>query len=268
MGIDDLHELGSADTLVLLGVLPERARSPGLRCGAGRHATIRSSVCIAPPPPTGRPRSARATCASRSTSRAGCWRRTASRSQTRPWRCCTTGHCRRAGRAIERRERSFKADRAAIDPSLLDALAPEQLGDPRAAGASSERAPDLAEPEGVVLPLVGRGPAAQPVRGSQTRTAHATCSRDPGRARGIAGAGPRRSSAAARGAERGRAARGTVPPEQPPAHRDRGGAVRLLEHGADAPAPHLRQARRAHSRSEAVARARELGLSAPASRVR
>ena len=44
----------------------------------------------------------------------------------------------------------------------------EQLGDRHAAEASSERALDLAEPEGVVLPLVGRGPAAQPGPGSQT----------------------------------------------------------------------------------------------------
>jgi LuxR family maltose regulon positive regulatory protein len=43
---------------------------------------------------------------------------------------------------------------AATEAQVLDALAREQLGDRRAAEASLERALDVAEPEGVVLPFV------------------------------------------------------------------------------------------------------------------
>jgi LuxR family maltose regulon positive regulatory protein len=43
---------------------------------------------------------------------------------------------------------------AAVEAQVLDALARERLGDQRAAEASLERALDLAEPEGIVLPFV------------------------------------------------------------------------------------------------------------------
>jgi LuxR family maltose regulon positive regulatory protein len=42
----------------------------------------------------------------------------------------------------------------AVEAQVLDALARERLGDQRAAEASLERALDLAEPEGIVLPFV------------------------------------------------------------------------------------------------------------------
>jgi LuxR family maltose regulon positive regulatory protein len=63
---------------------------------------------------------------------------------------------------------------AAIEASLLDAAAREQLGDRRAAEASIERALDLAEPEGIILPfaLVGVRELLERQRGH--RTAHAT----------------------------------------------------------------------------------------------
>jgi LuxR family transcriptional regulator, maltose regulon positive regulatory protein len=75
---------------------------------------------------------------------------------------------------VERRERAIKASWAAIDGSLLEALAHDQLGDSRSAEASIERALELAEPEGVMLPF-----AIFPVRELLERhprhqTAHAT----------------------------------------------------------------------------------------------
>ena len=63
---------------------------------------------------------------------------------------------------------------AATEAQVLDAVAREQLGDQRAAEASLERALDLAEPEGIVLPFV-----LVPVQGllgrlPRHRTAHPT----------------------------------------------------------------------------------------------
>jgi LuxR family transcriptional regulator, maltose regulon positive regulatory protein len=62
---------------------------------------------------------------------------------------------------------------AAIEASLLDAAARDRLGDPGAVEASIERALELAEPEGIILPF-----ALAPVRGLLERqrghrTAHA-----------------------------------------------------------------------------------------------
>jgi LuxR family maltose regulon positive regulatory protein len=63
---------------------------------------------------------------------------------------------------------------ASIEALLFDAAAREELEDTRAAGQSLERALDLAEPEGIVLPF-----ALAPVRGLLERhprhkTAHPT----------------------------------------------------------------------------------------------
>jgi LuxR family maltose regulon positive regulatory protein len=75
---------------------------------------------------------------------------------------------------IERREPTLKADWAAIDASLLDALARDQLGDRGAAWASIERALDLAESERVVLPFVLFPVRDLLERHRDHRTAHAT----------------------------------------------------------------------------------------------
>jgi LuxR family maltose regulon positive regulatory protein len=75
---------------------------------------------------------------------------------------------------IECRERAVKAEWAAIDASLLDALAREQLGDRRASEASVEHALELAEPEGVILPFVLMGVGELLERHPRHETAHAT----------------------------------------------------------------------------------------------
>ena len=56
---------------------------------------------------------------------------------------------------------------------MLDAVARDQLGDRRAAEASLERALELAEPEGLVLPFIlapARGAARTPIRAIAPRT--------------------------------------------------------------------------------------------------
>jgi LuxR family maltose regulon positive regulatory protein len=170
--------------------------------------------------------------------------------------------------AIELREPSIKADWAAIDASLLDALAREQLGDRRAAEASIERALDLAEPEGVVLPFL-----LYPVRDLLERhprhqTAHATLLAEildvlagsPVPARGVAAPPHEELSAAELRVVR-----------YLPSNLQATEIAAELFVSSNTVRTHLRHIYAkldAHSRSEAVARARELGLLAPASRVR
>ena len=144
---------------------------------------------------------------------------------------------------------------ATVHALLFDAAARDRLGDRAGAEASIERALDLAEPDGVVLQF-----ALAPVREllerhPKHRTTHATPARhDPRHARGTLATGPR-DGAADRGAQRGGAAGGEIPAEQPQGARDRRRAVRLRQHGEDAPSPHLRQARRPQPRRGGRARA-------------
>jgi LuxR family maltose regulon positive regulatory protein len=63
---------------------------------------------------------------------------------------------------------------AAIEASLLDAAARERLGDRRAAETSVERALELAEPEGIILPFALAPASGLLERHSGRRTAHAT----------------------------------------------------------------------------------------------
>ena len=71
---------------------------------------------------------------------------------------------------------------------------------------------------------------------------------------GSLAAGPRRRRRCG-GAQRGGAAGREIPAEQPQGARDRRRAVRLRQHRQDAPAPHLRQARRPQPRRGGRARA-------------
>jgi LuxR family transcriptional regulator, maltose regulon positive regulatory protein len=63
---------------------------------------------------------------------------------------------------------------AAAEAQVLDAVAREQLGDPRAAEASMEQALELAEPEGIVLPFILARTHGILERLPRHRTAHAT----------------------------------------------------------------------------------------------
>ena len=158
--------------------------------------------------------------------------------------------------------------RATVHALLLDAAARDQLGDPARAEASIERALELAEPDGIILPFMLVPVRELLERHPGHRTAHAALlstildvlagsSPQPDR-RGAAAAGPL-SEAELR-------------------------VLRYLPSNLKAPEiaaelfvstntvrTHLRHIYAkldAHSRSEAVARARELGLLAPGSRVR
>jgi LuxR family maltose regulon positive regulatory protein len=75
---------------------------------------------------------------------------------------------------IERKVRALHPTWAAIEASVLDAAAYEQLGDRRTAEESIERALELAEPDGMILPFV-LGPVGDLLaRHPRHRTVHAT----------------------------------------------------------------------------------------------
>ncbi|MBV8217964.1 MAG: hypothetical protein JO325_05850, partial [Solirubrobacterales bacterium] len=63
---------------------------------------------------------------------------------------------------------------ATTEAQVLDAVARDQLGDPRAAEASLERALELAEPEGMILPFLLAPSAGVLERLPRHRTVHAT----------------------------------------------------------------------------------------------
>jgi LuxR family maltose regulon positive regulatory protein len=165
---------------------------------------------------------------------------------------------------IERRERAVKKTWAAIDASLLDALARDRLGDRGGVEASVERALELAEPEGVLLPFVLFPIRELLERHPRHRTAHATLLAQILDV--LSGASQRHSAAVAPLSEELSATELRV--------------VRFLPTNLKAPEiaselyvssntvrTHLRHIYAkldAHNRTEAVARARELGLLGPA----
>ena len=169
---------------------------------------------------------------------------------------------------LERRERALMADWEALDASLLAAQAHDQLGDRAAAEAAIEHALELAEPEGIVLPFVvfDVGDLLERHRGH--RTAHAAL---------LSEILDLRAGGAAR-------PRGTVAPLDEELSAAELRVVRYLPSNLKTPEiaselfvsantvrthmRHIYAKLDAHSRSEAVARARELGLLAPASRRR
>jgi LuxR family maltose regulon positive regulatory protein len=157
---------------------------------------------------------------------------------------------------------------ATVHALLLDAAARDQLGDPLAAEASIERALELAEPDGIVLPF-----ALAPVhelleRHPRHRTAHATLVSTILDA--LAGSPPRTG-----------AGKTALPEELSDAELR---VVRFLPSNLKAPEiacelfvsantvrTHLRHIYAkldAHSRGEAVARAREVGLLGPSPQLR
>jgi LuxR family maltose regulon positive regulatory protein len=169
---------------------------------------------------------------------------------------------------IECREPALKADWGAIDASLLEALAREQLRGRRAAEASIERALDLAEPEGVLLPFILFPVGELLERHRDQRTAHAALL---SQILDVLAGSPVPVGG------------GAAPPHEELSEAE----LRVLRYlpsnlkaneiaaelfvSSNTVRTHLRHIYGkldAHSRSEAVTRARELGLLAPASRVR
>jgi LuxR family maltose regulon positive regulatory protein len=156
----------------------------------------------------------------------------------------------------------------AIAALLLHAVARDEIGDARTADESLERALELAEPDGIILPFALAPVRALLERHSGHRTAHATLLTE---ILGLlAGSSPRDN--------------GETSPLLDNLSDAELRVVRYLPSNLKAPEiaaelyvspntvrTHLRHIYaklRAHSRSEAVARAREFGLVAPGSRLR
>ena len=147
-----------------------------------------------------------------------------------------------------------------IEALLLEAIARDALRDPAAASRALERALDVAEPDGLLLPFLLYPTAELLERQARLRTTHASLIAEilnllSGHDSGGAAQGRR----AAPGTPlRERAARAALPADQPPGAGNRGRAVRVAEHDQDPLAQRVRQARRAQPRrrGEASARAR------------
>ena len=151
-----------------------------------------------------------------------------------------------------------------IDALLFEALARDRLGDARATEEAIERALELAEPEGIIVPFAVAPVAELLERHPRHRTAHArTALGDPRRARRLV----RKRSARRAAASADELSEAELR------------VVRFLPSNLKAPEiaaelfvspntvrTHLRHIYAkldAHSRAEAVERARELGLLAP-----
>ena len=209
-------------------------------CGARRHQRGRSATsatCAWPPPSS---ISQKVSPTMRSTCSPGC-------SMVPPR--CFTGHPR------------------VTEAQLLDAVAREQLGDQRVAEASLERALDLAEPEGVLLPfiLVPVQPLLERLPGR--RTAH------PALRRAIldvlAGSAPPAGAPAGNLEELSEAELRVA--RYLPTNLKAPEIAAELFVSTNTVRTHLRHIYAkldAHGRAEAVARARQLGLLAPSRRSR
>ena len=163
---------------------------------------------------------------------------------------------------IERRERSLKASWAAIDASLLDALARDSLGDRGGVEASIERGLELAEPEGVILPFVLFPVRELLERHPRHRTAHATLLTEILDV--IAGASPGPRPLCATREQLSEAELRVV--RYLPSNLKAPEIASELYVSSNTVRTHLRHIYTkldAHNRTEAVARARELGLLAP-----
>ena len=108
---------------------------------------------------------------------------------------------------------------------LLEAAARDALGDPGAAESALERALDIAEPDGAVLPFLLHPVPALLERHPRHRTAHPSLIAEilsllAGASRAAAVAGP--AAGAARAAQRERDPRPALPAHEPLRARDRG----------------------------------------------
>ena len=164
--------------------------------------------------------------------------------------------------------RSSHQTTSVIDALLFVALARDRLGDARATEEAIERALEVAEPEGIIVPF-----AVAPVehlleRHPRHRTSHAALLSEILDV--LSGAADRASGAAPPPADELSEAELRVVrflPSNSEGAGDRGRALRLAEHGADAPAPHLLQARRAQPSRGCGARTRARAAGAVADRL-
>jgi LuxR family maltose regulon positive regulatory protein len=157
---------------------------------------------------------------------------------------------------------------AITEAQLLDAAAREQLGDPSGAEASLERALELAEPEGMILPFVVAPVRELLERIPRHRTAHGAFLRTILDV--LAGSSaPRRGEPAPLLDELSEAERRVV--RYLPSNLKAPEIAAELCVSANTVRTHVRHIYAkldAHDRNEAVARARELGLLGPSSRYR
>jgi LuxR family transcriptional regulator, maltose regulon positive regulatory protein len=167
---------------------------------------------------------------------------------------------------IEGRAPTIIPASAAVEAQVLDALARERLGDQRAAEASLERALDLAEPQGIVLPFVLVDVRDLLERLRPDRTAHATLRQTVLDV--LAGSAPKSVGAASPLGEELSEAELRVVRYLPTNLRASDIAAELFV-STNTIRTHLRHIYAkldAHGRAEAVDRARELGLLAPSRR--
>jgi LuxR family transcriptional regulator, maltose regulon positive regulatory protein len=171
------------------------------------------------------------------------------------------------GPVVERSAEALYPRWATIEALLFDAAARERMGDRRGAETSLERALEIAEPEGIVLPF-----AVAPVRGLLERhpghrTAHATLLSE---IRDVcAGGSPRRADLGASGHELSDAELRVI--RYLPSNLKAPEIAAELFVSPNTVRTHLRHIYAkldSHSRAESVERARELGLLAPSMRLR
>ena len=156
----------------------------------------------------------------------------------------------------------------ALEAQIVDAAAREQLGDERGAEASLERALDLAEREGILLPFMMHPLPGVLGRLRQYRTTHAALRQSILDL--LAGAPPPHSGAARALSEELSGAELRVV-RYLPSNLKASEIAAELSVSTNTIRTHLRHIYSkldAHGRAEAVARARELGLLAPAARLR
>jgi LuxR family maltose regulon positive regulatory protein len=172
------------------------------------------------------------------------------------------------GPVIERSAPAIHRAAATIEAQVLEAAAHEALGDERAAEAALERALDVAEPEGIVLPFILHPLPEALGRLRQHRTAHAALRQailDM-----LVGAAPRSMGPPAVLRDELSDAELRVVRYLPSNLKASEIAAELFV-STNTIRTHLRHIYAkldAHGRAEAVTRARELGLLAPAARLR
>jgi LuxR family transcriptional regulator, maltose regulon positive regulatory protein len=155
-----------------------------------------------------------------------------------------------------------------IPALLVEAAAQDRLGDPRAAEAAVERALELAEPDGIILPFVIAPSRELLERHSRHRTAHATLLADIRDALAGSSPPPRHGEPGPAQEELSDAELRVLRylPSNLKSH-EIAAELQVSVHTVKTHMRHIYAKLDAHSRSKAVARARDLGLLAPSSRL-